>query len=49
MDGLLNGIVFLIYSFFFWATMAAGVAMVAIVFLGLWNTVKGFFARAPER
>lgn len=42
MHYLLELVIFVIYSLLFWVAMGLGFAMIAIVGMGLWSTLKGF-------
>lgn len=39
MAGLLETIVFIIYSLLFWSAMVAGIVMMILVGMAVWNTL----------
>ncbi|MCZ7575330.1 MAG: hypothetical protein M5U01_42815 [Ardenticatenaceae bacterium] len=39
MTGLLDTVIFVIYSLLFWSAMAVGLVMTVLVGMAIWNTV----------
>jgi hypothetical protein len=49
MNALLEGVIFIIYSALFWAAVASGLAMIAVVVLGTFSTLRNYWRRFQER